>query len=58
MNEELIIAKKSDLTEIADAVRSQTGNNEQLSLTDIANEVRTLSLDDGSTTELIQGLQN
>jgi hypothetical protein len=58
MNEELIIAKKSDLTEIADAVRSQTGNNELLSLTDIANEVRTLSLDDGSTTELIQGLQN
>ena len=58
MNEELIIAKKSDIVDIADAVRSQTGGTEQLSLTDIADEVRTLSFDDGSTTELIQGLQN
>jgi hypothetical protein len=58
MSENLIIAKKSDIIDIADAVRSQTGHNEQLSLTDIANEVRTLSLDDGSTAELIQGLQN
>ena len=57
MNEELIIAKKSEIVDIADAVRSQTGGTEPLSLPDIANEVRTLSLDDGSTAELIQGLQ-
>lgn len=57
-NENLIIAKKSDITEIADAVRSQTGHNEQLSITDIANEVRTLLPDNSSTAELIQGLQN
>ena len=57
MNEELIIAKKSEIVDIADAVRSQTGGTEPLSLPDIANEVRTLSLDDGSTAELIRGLQ-
>jgi hypothetical protein len=40
---ELIIASKSDLTNIADAVRSQTGENIPMSLTDIASEIRTLS---------------
>ena len=56
-NENLIIAKKSEIVDIADAVRSQTGSAELLSLTNIADEVRTLSLDDGSTAEAIQNLQ-
>jgi hypothetical protein len=40
---ELIISKKEDITNIADAVRSQTGENNPLSLTDIADEIKTLS---------------
>lgn len=40
---ELIIANKDDLTDIADAVRSQTGEANPLSLNDIASEIRTLS---------------
>ncbi len=45
---ELIISKKEDITNIADAVRSQTGENNPLSLTDIADEIKTLSTS-GST---------
>lgn len=41
--DELIIANKSDITNIADAVRSQTGATNPLSLTDIADEIMTLS---------------
>ena len=41
--EELIISKKDDLTNIANAVREQTGETESLSLNEIANEIRTLS---------------
>lgn len=41
--DELIISKKDDLTDIANAVREQTGGTEPLSLTDIANEIRTIS---------------
>ena len=41
---ELIISNKSDLTDIADAVRSQTGGTSSLSLNDIANEIRTFSV--------------
>ncbi len=40
---ELIIAEKSDITKIADAVRSQTGSISPMSLDDIANEISTLS---------------
>lgn len=43
---ELIIANKEDLTNIADAVREQTGNTNQMSLNDIADEIRTLSVGD------------
>lgn len=41
--EELIISKKEDLTDIADAVREQTGGEELMSLSDIADGIRTLS---------------
>ena len=41
--DELIVSKKDDLTDIANAVREQTGGTEPLSLTGIANEIRTLS---------------
>ena len=41
--DELIISKKDDLTNIANAVREQTGGTEPLSLGDMANEIRTLS---------------
>ncbi len=40
---ELIISNKEDLTNIADAVREQTGKTNQMSLNDIADEIRTLS---------------
>lgn len=40
---DLIISNKSALTNIADAVREQTGEVDLLSLDDIANEIRTLS---------------
>lgn len=40
---ELIISEKEDLTNIANAVREQTGGTDLLSLGDIANEIRTLS---------------
>lgn len=41
---ELIIANKSDITDIADAVREQTGATDPMSLTDIADEIRTFSV--------------
>lgn len=41
--EELIISKKDELTNIANAVREQTGETEPLSLGEIAEEIRTLS---------------
>lgn len=41
---ELIVANKSDLTDIADAVRMQTGKTDPLSLGDIVNEISTLSI--------------
>lgn len=41
--DELIISKKEDLTNIAEAVREQTGGTDPLSLDNIANEIRTLS---------------
>lgn len=41
---DLIIANKSDLTDIADAVREKTGETSPLSLNDMANEIRTLSV--------------
>ena len=40
---ELIIANKADITNIADAVREQTGGSDPLTLNDIADEIRTLS---------------
>ena len=40
---DLIISNKSAITNIADAVREQTGEADLLSLDDIANEIRTLS---------------
>lgn len=43
---ELIIANKADITDIASAVREQTGDSELLSLKGIANEIRTLSSTD------------
>ena len=44
--DDLIISKKSAITNIADAVREQTGETDLLSLDDIANEIRTLSFID------------
>lgn len=41
--EELVISKKNALTDIADAVREQTGGTELLSLGEIAEEVRSLT---------------
>lgn len=41
---ELIIAEKSDITNIANAVREKTGGTNQMSLNDIADEIRTLSV--------------
>lgn len=37
-----VISDKSYITNIADAVRSKTGNDDLLSITDIADEIRTL----------------
>lgn len=53
---ELIIAEKSDITNIADAVRSQTGGTESLSLTEIAEEISALSV--GGTTVQADWQQN
>lgn len=39
----LIITKKSDIVNIADAIRSQTGETNQMSITDIPIKVKTLS---------------
>lgn len=52
---ELIIANKDDLTDIADAVRSQTGEANPLSLNDIASEIRTLSAGGGSGAQADEG---
>ena len=41
---ELIVTNKSNLIDIADAVRSQTGENDSLSLNDIAYKIKTLSI--------------
>ena len=41
---ELIIANKSDITNIADAVRSKTGGTSLLSLNDMADEINGLSI--------------
>lgn len=40
---ELIITEKSDLVDVADAVRSQTGENAPLTLKEIPSKIRTLS---------------
>lgn len=48
---ELIVSKKKDLTNIADAVREQTGKNNLMSLTDIAEEIKTLST--GGSTDVV-----
>lgn len=44
---ELIISNKEDLTDIADAVRYQTGETDLLSLGDMANKIRNLSAGGG-----------
>ncbi len=46
---ELIISNKEDLTNIADAVRSKTGETELLSLEDMADKIRNFSVGDGSS---------
>lgn len=51
---ELIIANKEDLINIADAVREQTGSTEQMSLNDIADEIKTLSVGDSSGSISVQ----
>lgn len=43
MNEELIISNKSDITNIADAVREQTGSSDQMGIKEIPTKIRTLS---------------
>lgn len=43
MNEDLIIANKSDITNIADAVREQTGETDTMPIIDIPTKIRTLS---------------
>jgi hypothetical protein len=55
---ELIIANKDDITDIADAVRSQTGETNSLSLNDIANEIRTLSTGGGGVSVQADWQQN
>ncbi len=40
---ELIIANKEDIIDVADAVREKTGETNQMSIKDMANEIRTLS---------------
>lgn len=54
---ELIISKKEDLTNIADAVREQTGGTDLLSLEDIANEIRTLSSVDIDTNSFLTKIE-
>ena len=41
--DELIITEKENLTDIADAVREQTGETELMSINDIPSKIRTLS---------------
>ena len=41
--EELIISKKEDLTNIADAVREQTGESDMLNINEIPEKIRTIS---------------
>ena len=41
--DELIISNKADIVNIADAIRSQTGETEQMPITDIPIKIRTLS---------------
>lgn len=48
---ELIIANKEDITNIADAVRSKTGESSLLSLNDMAEEINSLSLSGGMTVQ-------
>jgi hypothetical protein len=43
MNEELIIANKTDITDIADAVREQTGETELMGIKEMPAKIRTLS---------------
>jgi len=43
MNEELIIANKSDITNIADAVREQTGEEDLMSIGEIPAKIKSLS---------------
>ena len=40
---ELIISQKEDLTNIADAVREQTGETELMNIEEIPTKIRTLS---------------
>lgn len=41
--DELIISNKADIVNIADAIRSQTGETEQMPITDIPMKIKTLS---------------
>ena len=43
MNEEIIIVDKSDLVDIADAIRSQTGETELMGIDEMSPKIRTLS---------------
>lgn len=43
MNEQLIIANKSDITDIADAVREQTGEEDLMSIEEIPAKIKSLS---------------
>ncbi len=51
--EELIISQKDALTNIANAVREQTGETELLSLGEIADEIRTLSAVNVDTSDFL-----
>ena len=51
--DELIITEKENLTDIADAVREQTGKTDKMSLTEIASEVRSLVMSGGTSEEVL-----
>ena len=52
--EELIISKKDDLVDVANAVREQTGETEPMNIKDIPQKIRTLSIGGNIPTKVSQ----
>ena len=55
---ELIVTNKSSLIDIANAVRSQTGETDALSLNDIAYKIRTFSIDESISKSSVEPQEN